>query len=500
MVDTSTLTIAKLRAHLNSKVADALARAGAPNTRIELAPAPKPELGDVGFPVFALAKVLRKAPPLIAQDVAALIEVDAVIAEVTTEKAYVNLRLDRGTFFEVILREAIGRKARFGGDQVNEDKREHWMIEYSSPNTNKPLHLGHLRNNLLGASVSKLASFYGHDVKRVNLVNDRGIHICKSMLAYARWGEDTDPAKSGKKGDHLVGDFYVLFDQKLTEEYAAWKETPAAATHAAATDKDLYFKEISPLGADVRVMLRAWEAGETDVVALWEKMNTWVFAGFDATYARMGVAFDVVQRESQTYKLGKAIVQEGLDNKLLATRDDGAVVFDLETVGLPGEKVLLRADGTSVYMTQDLGTAAQRFAEHDLDRLLYVVGDEQNYHFDVLFRILDRLRPGLAERCHHLAYGMIRLPEGKMKSREGTVVDADNLMDTMHTLAKAEVKSRADEGKAHVEGIDEAELKIRAEGIAMASLKYYLLKFTPKTSFEYDPKASIDFLGQTGPY
>ncbi|PID39014.1 MAG: arginine--tRNA ligase [Proteobacteria bacterium] len=500
MLDTSTLTIAKIRAHLNDKVHDALAGAGAPDARVELAPAPKPEMGDVGFPVFALAKVLRKAPPLIAKDVAARIEPDAVIAEVNTEKAYVNLRLDQGTFCEVVLREAIERGERFGGDQVLGETRMRWMVEYSSPNTNKPLHLGHLRNNLLGASVAKIAAFYGHEVTRVNLVNDRGVHICKSMLAYELWGEGTDPKKAGKKGDQLVGDFYVLFDQKLGDEYAAWKATPKAEGAAEAEDKDAYFNNVSELGAKVREMLRAWEAGDEAVVALWSKMNQWVFDGFDQSYARMGVGFERVQRESETYKLGKAIVEEGLEKGALKKRDDGATVCDLEQVGLQGEKVLLRSDGTSVYMTQDLGTAEQRFAEHELDKLVYVVGDEQIYHFDVLFKILGLLRPGLSERCYHLAYGMIRLPEGKMKSREGTVVDADDLMDAMHELAAEELKVRAADGHAHVEGIDEAEVSRRAEAIGMASLKYFLLKYAPKTSFEYDPKASIEFTGQTGPY
>lgn len=500
MIDTSTLTIAKIRAHLNDKVHDALARAGAPEARVELAPAPKPELGDVGFPVFALAKVLRKAPPLIAKEVAELIEPDAVIAEVNTEKAYVNLRLDQGTFCEVVLREAIERGERFGGDQVSGEDKKQWMVEYSSPNTNKPLHLGHLRNNLLGASVAKMAAFFGHEVTRVNLVNDRGVHICKSMLAYQTWGEGTDPEQAGKKGDQLVGDFYVLFDKKLGEEYAAWKATPAAEGAPEVDDKDAYFNNVSELGAQVREMLRAWEAGDEAVVALWSKMNQWVFDGFDQSYARMGVGFERVQRESETYKLGKAIVEEGLQKGVLKKREDGATVCDLEQVGLQGEKVLLRADGTSVYMTQDLGTAEQRFAEHELDKLVYVVGDEQIYHFDVLFKILGLLRPGLSERCYHLAYGMIRLPEGKMKSREGTVVDADDLMDAMHELAAEELKARSEAGHAHVEGIDEAELSHRAEAIGMAGLKYFLLKYAPKTSFEYDPKASIDFQGQTGPY
>lgn len=506
MMDGSTHTISSLRKHLQDRVDDALARAGAPEARVELAPPPDPTMGDVGFPCFALAKVLRKAPPKIAVDVAALLEPDDVIAEVSTAGAYVNLRLDAGTLFEVVLGEALARGDRFGGDQVSGADKQRWMIEYSSPNTNKPLHLGHLRNNLLGASISKLVGFYGHDVTRVNLVNDRGVHICKSMLAYDLWGEGTNPERAGKKGDHLVGDFYVLFDQKLAEEYAAWKQTPAAAEHPkAAEDKDVYFNEVSALGARVRQMLLDWEAGEEKTIALWRQMNDWVLGGFDESYARMGVGFDEMQFESQTYKLGKEIVAEGLQSGALQKRDDGAVVCEPERVGLTGQKVLLRSDGTSVYMTQDLGTAVERFAQaeqagHALDKLVYVVGDEQIYHFDVLFRVLGLLRPGFHERCHHLAYGMIRLPEGKMKSREGTVVDADDLMDEMQRLAREETQSRADEGNKHVEDISTDELAHRGERIGMAALKYFLLKYSPKKSFEYDPRASIDFLGQTGPY
>jgi arginyl-tRNA synthetase len=402
------------------------------------------------------------------------------------------------------------------------------MVEYSAPNTNKPLHLGHLRNNLLGASIAAILGFHGHEVTRVNLVNDRGVHICKSMLAYERWGEGTDPERSKEKGDHLVGRFYVLFDRRFSEEYAAWQQTGPARERLAAwleskagqqakkaadkgkgaapekvffaKKKDDYFNTESALGAEVREMLRRWEGGDPEVRGLWRRMTDWVLSGFDQTSARMGVGFDHVQYESETYKLGKEIVEEGLEKGVLRRLDDGAVVCDLQQVGLKGEKVLLRSDGTSVYMTQDLGTALERFDRFKIDQLVYVVGDEQIYHFDVLFRVLGLLRPGLTDACHHLAYGMIRLPEGRMKSREGTVVDADDLMDEMHRLAAAETQARADEGKAHTEDLTPEEREFRAERIGMAAIKYYLLKFTPKKSFEYDPKESIDFLGQTGPY
>lgn len=506
---------ATARAAISALVAEA-----APDTPIDVAidlvTPPNPEMGDYGFPCFPLARVLRKGPPLIAKELAKKIQSDALIESVNAEGPYLNFRLRPQALVRVVIAEILRRREAYASGQVEEP--EHWMVEFSSPNTNKPLHLGHIRNNLLGASVSALLAHYGHKVSRINLVNDRGVHICKSMLAYQEWGANTDPEKAGKKGDHLVGDFYVLFDRKLTEEYESWQRSDEAA-HAYATwktaqaddadlsekafysqYKDNYFNTNSPLGAAVRQMLLDWEAEKEDVRALWSKMNGWVLKGFEASYARMGVEFDRYQFESETYRLGKALVEEGLEKGVLHQRADGATVCDLEQIKMTGEKVLLRSDGTSVYMTQDLGTAVERFDDFGVERLIYVVGDEQNYHFDVLFKVLGLLREGLSERCRHLAYGMIRLPDGKMKSREGTVVDADDLMNEMHRLAKAETEARAAEGKAHTEGISEAEVDLRAERIGMAALKYYLLKFSPRKSFEYDPKESIDFLGQTGPY
>lgn len=522
-MNVESLSTAGLRRHLRARVEQALAGAGAEGAEVELAPPPDPRMGDFGFPCFRLARVLRKAPPLIAQQIAAAIEPDEIIAEAIAQKAYVNLRLRPAALSAIVLREVLSTGRRFGSDQV---EPEHWMIEYSAPNTNKPLHLGHVRNNLLGASLAQLLGFYGHRVTRINLINDRGVHICKSMLAYQLWGDGATPESLGVKGDQLVGDFYVRFDRELGEEYrawqtsdrarqllAAWLDSPAskAAREASGDEEQLaaqffaqyadsYFNEHSELGARVRRMLVDWERGDEQVRALWRQLNEWVLAGFEASYARMGVGFEHVQYESETYKLGKEIVEEGLQKGVLERRADGAVICDLERVGMKGEKVLLRGDGTSVYMTQDLGTAVDRFARFDIERLVYVVGDEQIYHFDVLFRVLGLIRPGLSERCLHLPYGMIRLPEGKMKSREGTVVDADDLMNEMHRLARAETLARAQEGKAHTENIAEPELELRAERIGMAALKYYLLKFSPRKSFEYDPKASIDFLGQTGPY
>jgi arginyl-tRNA synthetase len=526
-METTLFTVNDLHRHLQIKVQQTLAKLGVTDLLIELAQTPNPEMGDLAFPCFALAKALRKAPPLIAQQLAALLEPDEVILKVTVDKAYVNLHLRPQTLIQVVLGQIMRDKDRFGAGQASE--AQHWMVEYSAPNTNKPLHLGHLRNNVLGWSISTILAFYGHRVTRINLVNDRGVHICKSMVAYQRWGEGTDPQRAKKKGDHLVGDFYVRFDRELTQEYEAWKQTEAARTRQAAWleskggkaaiaamkkdpaapapekaffdgYKDIYFNTESLLGQEVRQMLRQWEDGEPVVMDLWRKLNGWVLDGFEQSYARMGVRFDHVQYESQTYKLGKTFVEQGLAAGLLKRLEDGATVCELSQVGLKGEKVLLRSDGTSVYMTQDLGTAVERFDRFQIDHLVYVVGDEQLYHFDVLFRILGLLRPELAKSCYHLAYGMIRLPEGKMKSREGTVVDADDLMEEMHRLARQETLDRSEEGKAHTEGINAQELAHRAEHIAQAALKYFLLKFTPRKSFEYNPQESIDFLGQTGPY
>ena len=523
-------TVNEIHDHVNLVVNQALAAIGVEgDSGVRLGRARDPELGDLAFPCFALAKVLRKAPPLIAQEVAEQIQPDEIIAEVSVLKAYVNIRLDRGTLFSVVLGQILEQGPAFGGGGCGD--KQHWMVEYSAPNTNKPLHLGHLRNNLLGSAIARILGFHGHKVTRVNLINDRGVHICKSMLAYQRWGDGTTPEAAGKKGDHLVGDFYVLFDQRFNEEYVAWQGTDAArekletwlqskggaaAVKAHEEDgqapapapeqvffkqhKDTYFNNHSPLGGEVRDLLLKWEDGDEEVLALWRTMNDWVIQGFETSYKRMGVGFDHVQRESETYKLGKALVAEGLERDIFRQLEDGAVACDLAQAGLKGQKILLRSDGTSVYMTQDLGTAVERFDRFGQDRLVYVVGDEQLYHFDVLFRLLGLLRPGLTEACHHLAYGMIRLPEGKMKSREGTVVDADDLMDEVVGLAREETMTRAAEGKAHTEDLTEEELAHRAEHVGLAALKYFLLKYTPRKSFEYDPRASIDFLGQTGPY
>ena len=487
------LTVNDLRTHLEDVVGDALVGLGLERA-VTLAAPPDPGMGDLGFPCFQYAKTLRKAPAQIAGEVAAGIAVDEVIAEVGTAGPYVNLRLRLDALAQILLGQVCGAGDRWAADQVDDPALV--MIEYSSPNTNKPLHLGHIRNNLLGLAVGRIIGYHGDRVHTVNLVNDRGIHISKTMVAYNRWGDGAAPETTGRKGDNFVGDFYVRFDREFKAEYEAWK----AGRDGEIPDADAFFNGESALGAETRELLRRWEAGDEEVLDLWRRMNRWVLDGFAITYERMGCRFDSYQFESETYKLGKAAVQEGLDSRVFHRRADGAAVLDLEKVGLTGEKVLLRSDGTSVYMTQDIGTALSRFTEHDPDRLVYVVGDEQLYHFQLLFKILGLVREGLAERCAHLSYGMIRLPEGRMKSREGTVVDADALMNELHALALEEIDTRADAGKAHYDALTNDERTLRAERIAQAALKFHMFRFTPKKSFEYNPKESIDFNGQTGPY
>ncbi len=514
------MKIADIDAELNHAKDAALRALSVPDelaAEIVLAPAPNPAMGDVGFPCFALAKHLRKAPPMIAQDVAGQIAAGGVIAEVVLAGPYVNFRLDASRIAEVVVGQAVSEGDRFGAGFVEQSQK--WMVEFSAPNTNKPQHLGHVRNDLLGATVAAMLEFGGHEVIRANLINDRGIHICKSMLAYTKWGDGETPESAGEKGDHLVGKYYVQFGHKFREEYEAWSRSDAA--HSAftawkrvqspklvaerdddqlmsdflASHEDVYFNQGSILGAETKRMLLDWEAGDPDTLELWERMNGWVFAGFDETYASLGVTFDHVYRESETYLLGKDIVTDALAAGTLSQLDDGAIVFDLAKIGMEGEKVLLRSDGTSVYMTQDLGTALTRIDEYDLDRMVYVVGNEQDYHFTVLFGVLDTLRPGLGERLQHLSYGMVNLPEGRMKTREGTVVDADDLVAEMIALATEETTKRYADADLTAE-----ELARRARAIGLAALKYYILDFNPRSSVQFDPQKSIDFQGRTGPY
>lgn len=367
------------------------------------------------------------------------------------------------------------------------------MIEYSSPNTNKPLHLGHVRNNLLGYSLSEILKANGNKVVRTNIVNDRGIHICKSMLAWLKWGNGETPASSGKKGDHLVGDYYVIFDKHYKEEQETLiqKYTSEGMDAESAKEKA---KNEAPLIKEAHEMLVKWEAGDEEVRNLWSKMNGWVYNGFDETYRRMGVAFDKIYYESQTYLLGKSKVEEGLEKGIFYRREDGSVWADLSQDGLD-EKLLIRQDGTSVYMTQDIGTASIRFKEYPIDKMIYVVGNEQNYHFQVLSILLDRLGFKWGKELVHFSYGMVELPNGKMKSREGTVVDADDLMDEM-------VKTAGDMSKDRAIAIDasEEEKKEIARIVGLGALKYFILKVDPRKNMLFNPAESIDFNGNTGPF
>ena len=439
--------------------------------------------GDRTVVVFPWVKAARKAPEAVAAEIGAwLVEHQPAVKAYNAVKGFLNLVITP-TYWNGVLA-AIAADKEFGTVAPTEESPL-VMIEYSSPNTNKPLHLGHLRNILLGNSLSRIIAACGNRVVRTNIVNDRGIHICKSMLAWQRWFGGATPESCGKKGDHLVGDCYVAFDQHYKAEL---KELMAKGM----TEDDA--KEASQLMADARAMLRAWEEGDPEVRRLWEMMNSWVYAGFDDTYRRMGVGFDKIYYESQTYLDGKEKVMEGLQKGVLYRRDDGSVWADLAADGLD-HKLLLRADGTSVYMTQDIGTAKQRFDDYPIDKMIYVVGNEQNYHFQVLSLVLDRLGFSWGKDLVHFSYGMVELPEGKMKSREGTVVDADDLMAEM---VQGAADIAAELGKT--DGLSQDEIDNIAETVGMGALKYFLLKVDPRKNMTFNPKESIDFNGKTGPF
>lgn len=520
------MKITDIESHLDTIKHNALTSLGVTADQIadiSLADSPDPTMGDRGFPTFALARVLRKAPPMIAADIVVTLKAqladDPLIAEVIAAGPYVNFKLDHARIASIIITQALAETTSFGSGFTQTP--EHAMIEYSAPNTNKPQHLGHVRNDLLGASVARILSFAGHKVTRVNLINDRGIHICKSMLMYQMYGEGQTPESTGKKGDHLVGHFYVMFDRTFNAEYATWQASDEAqeicttwlesdaGIKASEADpdqdklkktffkahKDTYFNTQSTLGQLTKTMLVAWEQDDEDVRALWTMMNQWVFDGFDVTYDRLGVGFEQVYYESQTYLLGKDIVSRGLGNGVFEEVEGGAIACDLDKIGMNGHKILQRSNGTSVYMTQDLGTASTRFDEHDIDHMIYVVGDEQRHHFKVLFGILGLLRPELEGKLTHLSYGMVELPagQGRMKTREGTTVDADDLMDRTVAEALIEVKTRYPD-------LDEQEQHIRAEAIGLGALKFFILYFNPSTAVHFDPKQALDFKGKTGPY
>ena len=452
----------------------------------------RPEFeGDMTIVVFPFVKLAGRNPEQLANEMGAeMIKESDMIAKFNVVKGFLNLLISDKFWMDFF--NANHENREFGRKPVS---GKNVVIEYSSPNTNKPLHLGHIRNNLLGWSVSEIMKANGKKVVRVNLVNDRGIHICKSMLAWLKWGNGCTPESTGKKGDHLIGDFYVLFDKKFKEEVKSLLPADYDALDEKAKEEAKAKAEAeSTLMQEAREMLVKWEANDPEVRHLWETMNQWVYDGFDVTYKRMGVAFEKIYYESQTYLLGKALVQEGLEKGVLYRRDDNSVWCDLRDEGLD-EKLLLRRDGTSVYMTQDLGTAQLRVNEYDPEKLIYVVGNEQIYHFDVLKRVLVRLGREWGNDIEHLSYGMVELPNGKMKSREGTVVDADDLMDEMVATAKAV----SDElGKAKDLSPEEADKLYHT--IGLGALKYFILKVDPKKTMLFNPEESIDFNGNTGPF
>ncbi len=439
--------------------------------------------GDLTVVVFPWVKAARKAPEAVGNEIGQwLVENEPAVNRFNVVKGFLNIVLEP-KFYNGVLK-SIAADDQFGFTKAT-DQSPLVMIEYSSPNTNKPLHLGHVRNNLLGFSLAEILKACGNRVIKTNIVNDRGIHICKSMLAWQKWGNGATPESTGKKGDHLIGDYYVAFDQHFRAEV---KELVAKGM------SEDQAKEASTLMAEARDMLRRWENGDKEVRALWEMMNSWVYAGFDETYRRMGVDFDKIYYESQTYLAGKQKVLEGLDRGLFYRREDGSVWADLTNEGLD-HKLLLRADGTSVYMTQDIGTAELRFADYPISKMVYVVGNEQNYHFQVLSLLLDRLGFEWGKDLVHFSYGMVELPSGKMKSREGTVVDADDLMDTMVRDART-----ISDNMGKIQNLSDEEKNQVAEIVGLGALKYFLLKVDPRKNMMFNPEESINFDGNTGPF
>lgn len=438
--------------------------------------------GDLTVVVFPWVKVARKSPDALGAEIGQqLLENLDCIQDFNVVKGYLNLQIKEDFWLQLLEQESDNE----GYGRLETCDEAPVLIEYSSPNTNKPLHLGHIRNNLLGHSVSQILKACGHPVVQVNLVNDRGIHICKSMLAWLKYGNGETPESSGMKGDHLVGKYYVVFDQHYKQEQKELVEQGLTEDEA---------KDKAPLILEAREMLRKWEAGDPEVRELWATMNGWVYAGFDQTYDRLGIHFDKTYYESQTYLLGKSLVQEGLDKGAFYKHEDGSVRVDLTDEGLD-EKVLLRKDGTSVYMTQDLGTAQLRYEEFHPQKMIYVVGNEQNYHFDVLKLVLSKkLEKPFGDFIYHLSYGMVELPSGKMKSREGTVVDADDLMDAMYEEAK---KSTEALGKFQFTPEEADKLY---EMIGLGALKYFILKVDPTKNMLFNPAESIDFNGNTAPF
>lgn len=457
---------------------------------------PKPEMGDLAFPLFAYAKAFSKAPNVLAQELSA--RVNALDGDFGANKPdgeafalgpYMNVRVNMDSVVSQMYGKIKSSGASYGHSNLLEDRKV--MIEFSCPNTNKPLHLGHVRNDCIGQSMSQILKACGANVMKVNLINNRGVHICKSMLAYQKFGNGETPQSSGIKGDHLVGNYYVRFAE--WEAHELEKDTAANIAKGMSEEeaKALAKKENGP-DMEAQAMLRKWEQGDQQVMELWRLMNGWTLDGVAKTYERTGISFDKYYYESDTYKLGKDKVLEGLERGIFQKADDGSIYIDNSDIGLD-RKILLRRDGTSIYITQDIGTAINRHEDWPFDSLIYVVASEQNYHFKVLFHVLEKLGYSWAKDLHHLSYGMVFLPEGKMKSREGTVVDADNLIDDLTKMAKDQILEKGREG-------DLDDVDGTAHKIALGALNYYILQFNPNKDFVFNPKESLSFNGNTGPY
>ena len=462
-----------------------------PEKMVQLQKTKKEFEGSLTLVVFPFLKISKKKPEDTAQEIGEWLKQNCkAVADYNVVKGFLNLVIAPAAWIGML--NDINKDEKYGETAATEDSPL-VMIEYSSPNTNKPLHLGHVRNNLLGWSLAQIMAANGNKVVKTNIVNDRGIHICKSMLAWQKWGNGVTPETSGMKGDHLIGDFYVAFDKHYREEVKELKvKFVAEGMDEEAAEKKA--KDEAPLIKEAHEMLVKWEQGDKDVRALWEKMNSWVYAGFDETYKNLGVGFDKIYYESQTYLKGKAKVEEGLEKGLFERHEDNSVWADLTNEGLD-QKLLLRSDGTSVYMTQDIGTAEMRFKDYPIDKMIYVVGNEQNYHFQVLSILLDRLGFKWGKELVHFSYGMVELPNGKMKSREGTVVDADDLIATMVADAK---KTSEELGKFN--DMTEEERNEIARIVGMGALKYFILKVDARKNMLFNPEESIDFNGNTGPF
>ena len=462
-----------------------------PEKMVQMQKTKKEFEGHLTLVVFTFLKMSRKGPEQTAQEIGEYLKAnEPAVAAFNVIKGFLNLTIASATWIELL--NEIQADEQYGLVKATETSPL-VMIEYSSPNTNKPLHLGHVRNNLLGNALANIVAANGNKVVKTNIVNDRGIHICKSMLAWKKYGNGETPETSGKKGDHLVGDYYVSFDKHYKAELA---ELMAGFIAQGMSDDEAKAKAeaASPLMQEAREMLVNWEAGDPEVRGLWEMMNNWVYAGFDETYKKMGVSFDKIYYESNTYLEGKEKVMEGLEKGFFFKKEDGSVWADLTAEGLD-HKLLLRGDGTSVYMTQDIGTAKLRFADYPIDKMIYVVGNEQNYHFQVLSILLDKLGFEWGKSLVHFSYGMVELPEGKMKSREGTVVDADDLMEEMISTAK---ETSQELGK--LDGLTQEEADDIARIVGLGALKYFILKVDARKNMTFNPKESIDFNGNTGPF